>query len=104
METISEKKKGGKSKIIVPVILLALVVFTVVVMFINSKKPDRIMLGKLDTQVRGAAFIKTNQALLEHMYGNWLPNDIFWPTALLDPLPHSQMGHLEVVRYNVRVP
>jgi len=103
METISEKKKGGKSKIIVPVILLALVVFTVVVMFINSKKPDRITLGKLDTPVRGAAFIKTNQVLLEQMYGNWLPNDLFWPTVLLDNMPHFQMGQLEVVRYNIRV-
>jgi len=103
METISEKKKGGKSKIIVPVILLALVVFTVVVMFINSQKPDRITLGKLDTPVRGAAFIKTNQVLLEQMYGNWLPNDLFWPTVLLDNMPHFQMGQLEVVRYNIRV-
>ena len=61
------------------------------------------MLGKLDTPVTGAAFIKTNQALVEQMYGNWLPNDLFWPTVLLDNMPNFQMGELEVIRYNVRV-
>jgi hypothetical protein len=103
METISEKKKNGKSKFFIPAILLVLFLFVVGVMFINSKKPDRITLGKLDSHVKGAAFIKTNQALIEQMYDNWLPNDIFWPTVFLDNMPNFQMGQLEVVRYNVRV-
>jgi hypothetical protein len=103
METISEKKKRKKSKFWIPVILLVLVVFVLVVMFINSKKPDRITLGKLDSPVKGTVFIKTNQVLIEQMYGNWLPNDIFWPTVFLDNMPNFQMGQLEVVRYNVRV-
>jgi hypothetical protein len=103
METASEKKKSGKSKFLIPVILVALFLFVVGVMFINSKKPDRIALGKLDTPVKGTAFIKANQALIEQMYGNWLPNDIFWPTLFLDNMPNFQMGQLEVVRYNVRV-
>lgn len=103
MKSTPEKKKRGKSKFLIPVILLALVLFVVGVMFINSKKPDRITLGKLDSHVKGAAFIKTNQVLLEQMYGNWLPNDIFWPTVFLDNMPNFQMGQLEVVRYNVRV-
>ncbi len=103
METISEKKKGGKSKYLILVILLVLVLFVVAVMFINSKKPDRITLGKLDSPVKGTAFIKTNHILIEQMYDNWLPNDLFWPTVLLDNMPNFQMGQLEVVRYNVRV-
>jgi hypothetical protein len=103
METVSEKKKREKSKFWIPAILLVLVVFVLVVMFINSKKPDRITLGKLDSHVKGTAFIKTNQALIEQMYDNWLPNDIFWPTVFLDNMPNFQMGQLEVVRYNVRV-
>jgi hypothetical protein len=103
METISEKEKSGKSKFFIPAILLVLVLFVAGVMFINSKKPDRITLGKLDSNVKGAAFIKTNQALIEQMYDNWLPNDIFWPTIFLDNMPNFQMGQLEVVRYNVRV-
>ncbi|MBW1704425.1 MAG: DUF2333 family protein [Deltaproteobacteria bacterium] len=103
METIPEKKKSGKSKFLIPAILLALVLFVVVVMFSNSKKPDRITLGKLESHVKGMAFIKTNQLLIEQMYGNWLPNDLFWPTTLLDNMPNFQMGELEVLRYNVRV-
>ncbi|MCD4718019.1 MAG: DUF2333 family protein, partial [Desulfobacterales bacterium] len=103
METISEKKKRKKTKFWIPAILLVLVMFVLVVMFINAKKPDRITLGKLDSHVKGAAFIKTNQVLIEQMYSNWLPNDIFWPTVFLDNMPNFQMGQLEVVRYNVRV-
>jgi hypothetical protein len=41
--------------------------------------------------------------LVRDMADNWLPNDIFWPTALLDNMPNFQLGVLEVVRYNVRV-
>ncbi len=103
METTSEKKKHGKSKLFILVILLALVLFVVVVMFINSRKPDRITLGKLESPVKGAAFLKTNEVLIEQMYANWLPNDIFWPTVFLDNMPNFQMGQLEVIRYNVRV-
>jgi hypothetical protein len=103
METISKKKKAGKSKLFILIILLALVFFVIVVMFINSKKPDRINLGKVDRSIKGATFIKANQILIEQMYSNWLPNDIFWPTVLLDNMPNFQMGQLEVVRYNVRV-
>ena len=103
MESISEKKKNRKSKFFIPAIFLALVLFVVGVMFINSKKPDRITLGKLENPAKGAAFINTNKVLIEQMYGNWLPNDIFWPTVLLDNMPNFQMGQLEVVRYNVRV-
>jgi len=93
----------GKGKIVIPVVILAIFLFVGIVMFINSGKPDRVTLGKLDRRVKGTAFIRTNQILVEQLYNNWLPNDLFWPTALLDNMPNFQIGQLEVVRYNARV-
>ena len=84
-------------------VLLILVVFCGVVMVINSKKPQSHPMENLDKKVKGAHFIKINEMLIKDMADNWLPNDIFWPTALLDNIPNFQLGVLEVVRYNVRV-
>jgi hypothetical protein len=84
-------------------IVLALVVMTLIIMGLNSKKPEPLDLGKLNTKVKGAAFIKTNEMLIKQISDNWLPNDLFWPTVLLDNMPNFQIGELEVVRYNVRV-
>ena len=92
----------GRGRIAV-VVLLILVVFCVVVMVINSRKPQHHALEGLDTTVKGALFTKVNEMLVKEMADNWLPNDIFWPTALLDNMPNFQLGVLEVVRYNVRV-
>ena len=98
-------EKKGKSKRWVSVIaaLLALCLFVIIVMVINSRKPGDISLQKVNKKIKGACFIKTNQALVEKMFKNWLPNDILWPTVLLDNMPNFQIGELEVVRYNVRV-
>ena len=103
MKTTSKEKKGRKQKLLIPAILLAIILFVVIVMAFNSIKPDRITLDNLDSNIKGAAFIRTNQALIEQMRDNWLPNDLFWPTVLLDNMPNFQIGELEVVRYNVRV-
>ena len=103
MNEISKNKKDKRRKHGIPALLLLVVIFVLIVMAINSRKPDRITLGKLDGQAKGVAFIKTNQVLIEQMKENWLPNDRFWPTALLDNMPNFQIGQLEVVRYNVRV-
>ena len=84
-------------------IILALVVITLIIMGINSRKPEQLVLGKLNTKVKGAAFIKTNEMLIRQISDNWLPNDLFWPTVLLDNMPNYQIGELEVVRYNIRV-
>ena len=84
-------------------IILALVVITLIIMGINSKKPEPLELGKLNTHVKGAAFIKANEMLIKQISDNWLPNDLFWPTVLLDNMPKFQIGELEVVRYNIRV-
>jgi len=85
------------------IILMALFAFFVVVMAINSQKPSFHTMENIDKKVRGAHFVRVNQILISEMRGNWLPNDIFWPTALLDNMPNFQLGELEVVRYNARV-
>jgi hypothetical protein len=96
---MGDKKYGGT----ICFIILALIVIGLIIMGVNSKKPGRLELSKLDSGVKGAAFIKTNETLIQQMCDNWLPNDVFWPTALLDNMPNFQIGELEVVRYNIRV-
>lgn len=103
MEEISKEKKGKKRNHGILAIILLAVIFTLIIMAINSRKPDRIILGNLDGMVKGEAFIKTNEILIEQMKKNWLPNDCFWPTVFLDNMPNFQIGQLEVVRYNIRV-
>ncbi|RLC25961.1 MAG: hypothetical protein DRH56_05215 [Deltaproteobacteria bacterium] len=103
MQTSSKEKKLTGKKAAGLVVFVVLVVFIIGTMVINSRKPERIQLDLPDRGVKGAAFIRTNQLLIEQMAGNWLPNDLFWPTVLLDNIPNFQMGELEVVRYNVRV-
>ena len=103
MKSRPKEKRWWLGKLFISVLLLAFIIFVVVVMVINSVKPSRITLIELDSNVKGAAFIRTNQALIEQMQKNWLPNDLFWPTVLLDNMPNFQIGQLEVVRYNIRV-
>jgi hypothetical protein len=94
--------KKGKIKPIIYVVIVALVLLSVIVMVVNSTKPDRISLDNVDTKIKGTAFIRTNQFLIEQILENWLPNDLFWPTAFLDNMPNFQIGELEVIRYNIR--
>jgi hypothetical protein len=98
----SDKRKGRAAAFIL-ILFIALCVFVVIIMIINSKKPDTLALESQENQVKGAYFIQVNQVLIEQMAENWLPNDLFWPTVLLDNMPNFQIGQLEVVRYNVRV-
>jgi len=91
----------GRGRLVL-LILILLVVFCAVVMVINSRKPQHHALEGLDKKVKGAHFVKVNEMLIKDMAGNWLPNDLFWPTVLLDNMPNFQLGVLEVVRYNVR--
>lgn len=103
-EEISTKKSGNRHYRLIGLgIFIALLLFVIIVMWVNSIKPKEIVLDKVDKNIRGAYFIKMNQGLIRQMYENWLPNDLFWPTALLDNMPNFQLGELEVVRYNVRV-
>ena len=103
MEDTPQKKGRSKRGLTILIVILAFLLFVVIVMAINARKPDRIALGPLDTSVKGSAFIKTNEILIKEMCENWLPNVIFWPTVLLDNMPNFQIGTLEVVRYNTRV-
>ena len=89
--------------LLVSVLLMALFLFVVIVMIINSRKPDYLSLKPLDGKIKGVHFVKVNLALIDQMIENWLPNDIFYPTVLLDNMPNFQIGQLEVIRYNVRL-
>jgi hypothetical protein len=102
MEEEKHSPARGRGRIALLVVLL-LAVFCIVVMVINSRKPQGHSLEGLDKKVKGVHFIKVNEMLVKDMADNWLPNDLFWPTALLDNMPNFQLGVLEVVRYNVRV-
>ncbi len=102
-EMASEEKAKGKYVPFILMVLIALFLFVVIVMGINSRKPKYFSVDPGSEEIKGAYFIKTNLALIKQMHKNWLPNDIFWPTVLLDNMPNFQIGQLEVVRYNVRV-
>ena len=97
------KEKKTTTRITAAAVLLIIFLFSVLVMAFNSRKPGSLKLGKLDKKVPGIAFITTNEKLAEQMVKNWLPNDLFWPTVLLDNMPNFQLGELEVARYNIRV-
>lgn len=88
---------------LVLILLLCLVVFVLVIMAVNSRKPGTLALESVNRDIKGAHFLRTNQALLSQMLNSWLPNDLFWPTIFLDNLPNFQIGELEAVRYNIRV-
>jgi hypothetical protein len=98
-----QRSHGRQRGRIAVLALLILVVFCAVVMLINSRKPQSPVLEGVDKRTKGAHFIRVNEMLVKDMADNWLPNDLFWPTALLDNMPNFQLGVLEVVRYNVRV-
>jgi hypothetical protein len=95
--------QGKKGKSIILAVVAALIIFTVVVMALNSRKPGFHTLQNVESGVKGAHFVKINQALVNDLTDNWLPNDLFWPTVFLDNMPNFQIGVLEVVRYNARV-
>jgi len=92
-----------RNRRIVLAVVVAATIFVLVIMAINSKKPGRLDPSQPTGQAKGEAFIQANLDMIEQMRENWLPNDIFWPTVLLDNMPNFQIGQLEVVRYNVRV-
>lgn len=102
-ETSEHKKWAGGSKVAAAVLATVLVLFVMIVMAVNSRKPASLTLEGLDVKVKGAAFVRTNAQLIQQFAKNWMPNDILWPTVLLDNMPRFQIGELEVVRYNVRV-
>ena len=87
----------------VPIVFVALIIFVAVFMVLNSFKPDKLPGSTFDTGMKGETFIRANLAIILRMQSNWLPNDVLWPTVLLDNIPNFQLGELEVVRYNTRI-
>ncbi|OQY45055.1 MAG: hypothetical protein B6240_09375 [Desulfobacteraceae bacterium 4572_87] len=100
---MAEKTVKKNRGLLIGLLILILVIFCIVVMSINSRKPEPLAAIKYDAKVKGAAFVRTNQMLIQQMMGNWLPNDMYWPTVFLDNMPNFQIGELEVVRYNIHV-
>ena len=107
-ETSAKKGETGQQRsrkrlIPVLVVLALLIVFVLIVMVLNSRKPDRLTVEGIQPKLNGSCFVQTNKALIGQMLDNWLPNDLFWPTVFLDNMPNFQIGELEVARYNTRV-
>lgn len=51
----------------------------------------------------GVVFSDTIIIMVNNMLESWLPNDIIYPSILLDNPQNFQRGQLEVVRYSTRV-
>ena len=51
----------------------------------------------------GVVFSDTLIIMVNNMLESWLPNDLIYPTILLDNPQNFQIGQLEVVRYSTRV-
>jgi hypothetical protein len=102
-EDPSGKAQERRPRVLIWLAVAAFCLFILIVMAMNSVKPETLKLDRDDGDPKGAHFIRVNRALVMQMYENWLPNDLFWPTVLLDNMPNYQIGQLEVVRYNVRV-
>ncbi|HDM10785.1 MAG TPA: DUF2333 family protein [Desulfobacteraceae bacterium] len=105
MKQNKREDQGSKKTRAVLIVILIIVLGVVVLvdMAINSVKPKPLNVTNYNKAIKGSLFIRTNQALIAQMLDNWMPNDVFWPTVLLDNMPNFQLGELEVVRYNVRV-
>jgi hypothetical protein len=93
MKTISKTKKGRKKGLAITAILLGLVIFVVIVMVMNSVKPDRLTLGKLEKNVRGAAFLRVNQILVKQLSFGL---QSFWTICLI--------SRLESLRWSDTIP
>jgi len=102
-ENPREKTQERRSRVLIWIAVAVFCLFGLIVMAMNSIKPEFLKTDRDDGGPKGAHFIRVNQALVMQMVENWLPNDLFWPTVLLDNMPNYQIGQLEVVRYNVRV-
>jgi len=92
----------GRGRLVL-LILILLVVFCAVVMVIIPENPSTMPWRVWTRRLRELTLSRSMRCLIKDMAGNWLPNDLFWPTVLLDNMPNFQLGVLEVVRYNVRV-
>lgn len=51
----------------------------------------------------GVVFTSTLVRMGDQLLVSWLPNDVIWPSVLLDNPQNFQLGELEVIRYSTRV-
>ncbi len=79
-----------------------IVVFYLVGAILNYRFPD-FFTPQYDKKLTGDATVSTLIQLSEEFSSHWLPNDVAWPSVLLDNPQNYQLGQLEVVRYSVRV-
>lgn len=83
-------------------VLGALVLFCLIIMIANYRFP-KFFDPEFQTEKPGSAYTETLIVMSEEMANRWLPNDLLWPTVLLDNPQNFQLGELELVRYSVRV-
>lgn len=79
------------------------VAFCLVVMIANYRFPQFFKVEPAKQPIVGLTSTRTLIAITEKMVDPWLPNDLFWPTILLDNPQNFQLGLLEAVRYTSRV-
>ena len=92
--------KGIRASLTLVVAVLIIAAFFIAVF--NYSFPD-FFEAEHDENIVGLATLNTLAAIGEDLSGNWLPNDVIWPTILLDNPQNYQLGELEVLRYSVRV-
>lgn len=56
-----------------------------------------------EAPAHGVVFSDTLIMISQRMLEGWLPNDVIWPSILMDNPQNFQLGELEVVRYATRV-
>ncbi|MDR2422091.1 MAG: DUF2333 family protein [Deltaproteobacteria bacterium] len=81
--------------------VVALFVFGVIVFIANYRFPVFFDPPKAPNDVSGWTFATTVIDIGDQMFDNWLPNDLLWPTALMDNRPNFQLGELEMLKYTV---
>lgn len=58
---------------------------------------------KLNDPAAGVVFTDALTTMTDQMLEAWLPNDVIYPSILLDNPQNFQLGELEVIRYSVRL-
>jgi hypothetical protein len=64
--------------------------------------PEYFELPVPERKISGVFLTDTLIRVTEGMTVHWLPNDVLWPTVLLDNPQSFQLGELEAVRYAVK--
>ena len=71
--------------------------------FFNPAPPANAPVETPALKTSGVVFSDTLITLGNNMLGAWLPNDVIYPSILMDNPQNFQLGELEVLRYCTRV-